>query len=815
MKKGFILILIFIAFQLKSQTKIYGVIKDDAGYEVEFASVSFADNSQYTNSDAEGNYEISCKECTSDTLVFRALGFKPYKTIYRKNTDQKIDVALEENIVLLEEVILSKMENPAFAIMRKVIDNKSKNDIRALDFYEYESYNKIEVDMKNLSEEFMEKKILGKIGASLQELEKLIDDQGRQYFPIFISETMSDYYYKTKPEAIKEIIKATRTTGVGVTDESFLSQLVGATFAQFNFSKNSIRVLEKDFISPIADGWRIYYEYELEDSIFLNDRFSYELNIKPKNQNALAFVGKIWIDKETFALSKIDLTIPPSADINYINSINIKREWQPTLEGPFFPRRTDLVIDAENLNEKWASPLIRSTFTVNKLILNKEKDNNFYEYPLEINEDSQPFTSDYWKENRHDSLKVHEAKAFALVDTIKNLPSVKSYLDVLNIVVNGHKDFGKIAVGPYISSYAYNNIEGSRFRMGIKTNIKFSKKMFFNGYLAYGTKDQVLKHNIEARFILSRKPYIETGFQWRKELDRLGLDQLLNNNIFESISKWGTQTGAYYSNSFNGYIYKQLNKHFSGSVGFNKKLINPTFDFGYYKPNEKSVYKTMNTSNLEFKLRFAHNEGFINTNYGRKTLGSKKPEFSLLYNLGIKNVLNSDFNFHKLILSVDHLVGIGVLGEGRIQLNTGKIFGTLPYPLLNVHLGNETPIYVLSGFNLMNYFEFVSDQFIDLKYVHHFNGFFFDKIPLFKKLKWREVVNITALWGNVNNKNRQILEPKSRIFGTFGSYPYVEMGYGVENIFKVLRVELFQRLSYLNRPNVNQFGLKFGLQFAL
>jgi hypothetical protein len=814
--RNLILILLFaFCIKLNAQTKIYGMIKDTAGYEISFASIFFSDRSQFTNSDIEGHYEIACQNCKTDTLIIKALGYKPQKVLFKKGTDQKIDIVLEDDVIVLNNIVLVQVENPAFAIMRKVIDHKTQNDQRTLSAYQYESYNKIELDIKNLTEDFMEKKILGKIGASLEELEKLVDEEGRQYFPMFISETLSDFYFKDKPESNKEIVKATRSTGIGMTDGSFVSQMAGATFTQFNFYKNSIRLLEKDFISPIADGWRLYYDYELVDSLEINGRFSYELNIHPKNANSLAFVGKIWIDKETYAMSKIDLVIPSSANLNYINTISVKREWFQTTAGPFFPRRTDIVIDANNVNDKWASPLIRSTFTVSDLVVNSPLENKFYEFPIEVKDDAQSYEAEYWNKHRHDTLSAHEKHAFELVDTIKNLPSVKSYIDFFNIVVNGHKDIGKIAIGPYISTYAHNNIENHRFRLGFKTNIRFSKKMFFEGYLAYGTQDKVLKHNFEGRFILSRNPYIEAGFKWRKDIDQLGINQITYNNIFDSFSRWGTLTGAYYTHSGSAYIAKQLNKHFFGSLGVNKTYIDPVFDFGYYKKNEFGTHKLLNTSELELNLKFSHNEGFLQTDYGRQTLGSPKPEFFIKYQLGAKNILNSDFNYHKLTAKMVHVFGMGVLGQARLNLQAGKIFGTLPYPLLNIHLGNETPIYILTGFNMMNYFEFVSDQFVEAKYVHHFNGLFLDRIPLFKRLKWREVVNVTALWGNVSNRNRLILEPNSRVFGTFANYPYFEMGYGIENIFKIFRVELFQRMTYLNRPDVNRFGIKIGLQFTL
>lgn len=816
MKTSLLFFISLISFCSFSQTKISGIVKDELGYEVSYATIAFLDKSAFTNADAEGRYTISCKSCSSDTLIFTSLGYKPFKTTYKKGTDQRINVTLVEDVIELEEVIIESVENPAFAIMRKVIDNKPKNDTRALDAYQYESYNKVELDVNNITEGFLQEKVLKKLNTSIQELDKLVDDHGRRFFPVFISESISDFHYTSKPEARKETVKATRIKGLGVMDGSFTSQLIGATFVQFNFYKNSMEFLEKEFISPITTGWRVYYKYELVDSLMVNDRFSYELNIQPKNSNAAAFVGKIWIDKETYALTKIDLTIPRSANINYIKSIEITREWIPTEAGPFFPRRTDFVIDAENLTKKSVGAMIKSTFTIDSLIVNQPKESSFYKYPLQVNEDAQSFDNSYWEANRHDSLSLHEQDAFALVDTIKNLPIVRSYLDIFDIVFNGYLKVGKISVGPYLTAYAYNELEEHRLRIGGKTNPDFSKKAFFKGYLAYGTGDKKWKHQIHGRFILSRYPYTETGFNWQNDFNQLGIDQASVNAAFNALSRWGSVVAPYYGDTKEFFFSNQLNRHFSTKLTVRHKSIKPAFEFEYFKDitrNETS--STINTSEIELNTQFAFNERFLQTDYGRQSLGSKKPTFSLAYTLGIKDALESDFEYHKLVLGMNYKFGLGVLGQSKIYVRTGKVFGTLPYPLLNVHLGNQSAVYIYNAFNMMNYSEFVTDQFIDIKWIQHFQGLLFDRIPIFKKLKLREVVNVAALWGSVNQKNFDVLTPKSQVFGTFGDTPYLEVGYGIENIFKFMRLEVFQRLTYLNRPNVNQFGAKIGFQLML
>jgi hypothetical protein len=237
-------------------------------------------------------------------------------------------------------------------------------------------------------------------------------------------------------------------------------------------------------------------------------------------------------------------------------------------------------------------------------------------------------------------------------------------------------------------------------------------------------------------------------------------------------------------------------------------------DYSYYANDERTVIKNhLNTSELSLFMRFAYREKFVEGKSGRVSIGSEYPVTQIVYTAGLKGVLESDFSYHKIVGKVDDIVKVPPFGYTYYAIEAGKTWGTLPYPLLNVHQGNESYFYDYAAFNLMNYYEFISDQYASLFLVHHFEGFFLDKIPLMRKLKWREVASLRAVYGNMSDENKEILvNPEA--FSTLSKKPYMEMGFGVENILKIIRFDFMYRLTYLENPDIAKFGIRGSLQLT-
>jgi hypothetical protein len=465
--------------------------------------------------------------------------------------------------------------------------------------------------------------------------------------------------------------------------------------------------------------------------------------------------------------------------------------------------------------------------------VNKPKPIKFFDQDVEVLETANLKDEKFWETNRHDTLTIEDKKAFNLIDTLRNVPVVKTYVEIANIVVNGYQRIGKFDFGPYLYAYAFNNVEGHRIRLGGRTNYLWSPTLTIEGYAAYGTLDNVWKYNLGVEKIISRKRWTVAGFNTRHDLEQLGLidNSIFANPLFIAFARLGDLTNSrpFYQRSsqiyFQSELTKGLNVRFSGQFK-NFNPVQDVFNFSYYpdlKPfseNSPGVKEDFLSAEFTAEVRYGRDELFIQNENTRVSLGPDKfPVFIFRYDRGVKGILGSDLNYHKFSGSIIQYVNYGLVGNARFILNGGLVPTVVPYPVLRAHMGNQTPFMNLSNYNLMNYFEFISDRFISLNYQHYFEGFLLNSIPAIKKLRWRLVAHGNVLYGSVAQNKIDIIPPdritNSTQFESLGGDPYVEAGYGIENIFRLLRIDFVHRLTYLNKPGTSRFGVKASLQFKL
>ena len=459
-------------------------------------------------------------------------------------------------------------------------------------------------------------------------------------------------------------------------------------------------------------------------------------------------------------------------------------------------------------------------------VVNKERDVKFYEIGLELAENAQTPDEAFWQENRHDPLTSTEQHVYAMIDSIKNIPTIKTYVELANIVVNGYKKVGPIDVGPYVLAYSFNDLEGHRFRAGFKTNIDFSNKWVFKGAAAYGTRDLRWKYSGEVQYIIDRKPWSVVGLKRYYDVEQVGLltEDIWDNTLFLTSSRFGTlrRPFLYTENAF--YAQSDIARGFTQRLRLRNWSFDPLYNFTYLRDpaDPESARSAFKTSEVILESRITRGELFVQNDNVRLSLGTTKPVFTLRYTLGVKGVLGSDFNYHKFHANLSQSLNVGTLGRSYYSLSGGFTPSRLPYPLLQAHLGNETIFYNSAAFNLMNRFEFVSDRYASLQFEHSFEGLLFNRIPLVRKLKWRLLGTANVLWGSLSQHNIDIIPDDvdldglaARPFGPLGDVPYVELGYGIENIFKFIRVDAIHRVTYRNRPGISTFGIKVSTQFKL
>lgn len=814
------------------ETIVQGKVTDaSSGDPIPFANVIFKGTSIGATTDFDGNFTIRTLNPT-DSIIASYIGYKPKIKAITKGIKQNINFQLVEDVTSLQEVVIKAGENPAFEILRKVVRNKSDNDKRKLTAYEYDTYTKIEIDVDNLSEKFRERKIVKKITQVLDSVQRIAGEDGKPILPLFITESVSKLYYRDNPSLKKELIEKSKISGIGMDDGSTITQVIGSSFQEYNFYQNWLNIVSKEFVSPIADGWRIYYEYDLTDSLFIGSDYCYRLDFFPKSEQDLAFTGTMWITKKEFALKQIDATMGKNANLNFIEKIRIQQELEKTELGPWLPTKNRVLIDVSEMGKNNAGMLAKFYTSNKNFVINKPYETSFYERPIVLAEDARMFEEDkYWDTLRHEPLTETEKNVYKMIDTLRNIPIVRTYTDVVKAFLDGYINVSdKIEVGPYLGFFAWNNIEGIRIQGGFKTNNKFSKKWIFNGQLGYGFEDERFKYLASAQRILSKDRWTTISFRTRSDLGRIGVDDetLADNPLFLTAARWGYFRRGFYFNESRVAFQREMFKGFTQKISAKHWTFDPTFDFGYFSnPGEanQEILERFQSSEITLETRYARDELYLINDNERVSLGTNRwPVITLRYTKGFKGALGSDFNYDKLRFNLSKRIKTGPLGVGYMTLTGEYIFNTLPYPLLALHLGNQSPIYSSVTYNLMNFGEFISDQYVSLQYRQYLEGFLLNRIPVLNKLKWRLLGTANVIMGGMRESNRALISnltndvppvPTLQAGYFSGGKPYVELGYGVENIFKFFRVDFIHRLSYLDNPDARKFGVLFTAQVQL
>ena len=813
-----VFLLAFPFFQLNAQvTKIMGkVIDASTGQPIPFANIYFIGTTIGVTSDFDGNYSLETKT-PSDTLVASYMGYYGKQKKILRNRFQVVDFILKPKNFNLSEVVVLAGENPADILFRKIIAKKDENSKDKLDYYQYEVYNKMEVDANNLSEKFKNRKVLKPFKFIFENVDTSTIN-GKTYLPIFLSESISDYYFRRSPHSEKKIVKAAKTSGI---ENESVVEFLGNMFEDYNFYNNYIRIFEKNFVSPVSNLGLGSYKYYLIDSSFIGDKWCYKMMFKPRRRQELTFTGNFWVCDTSFAIKSFEIKIADDANINYINDLVLRQEFE-LVDGKYWMVVKDEGIGDFNPIENSKTILGffgRKTTTFTNFVVNSPMEKKFYSTPINviIAENAHDKEEEYWEGARHEALNKNELTIYHMVDTIKNLPAFKTIVDVVETVVSGYYKLNKFELGPYGSTLSFNAVEGARFRFGGRTTPKFNENLRLFGHVAYGTLDTKIKYGIGFLYLANKNPRRAFGGKYRYDVEQLGsspnalredffLTALFRRNPADKLSMASDISFYYEHEWFNGFINK---------LNFKRKEIIP---LGGAKievhdaEGEVNELSDITTTEISFDIRFAYDEKFILGHFNRKSLGTKYPIIIARYSLGIPDLLGGNFGYHKLDLGAKYWFNVFNVGWSKVVVSGGKIWGTLPYPILKLHPANETFIFDEFSYNLMNYFEFVSDEYVNFYYTHHFDGFFLNHIPLMRKLKWREVAFFHGVIGTLSDANKTYNKLPA-ITHTLEK-PYMEAGLGVENIFKILRIDGIWRLSHLNNSQTNQFALFFSIHFS-
>ncbi len=797
-------------------TRVSGRVFDGAtGEPLPFVNVGFQDTRISTNTDFDGLFSLDSYYAT-DSLRATCMGYKATTIKVLKDQAQTVEITLLPATADLQEVVVRYTENSAFAILRQVIRNKPANNREKLAAYGYESYNKVEFDLNNITEDFTKKKLFKDFAFIFDYVDS---SEAKPFLPIFMTEALSDVYYRQDPRTRREVIKGNRVSGV---ENESITQFMGDMYQNVNIYDNFLDLFGKNFVSPIADGGKQHYNYLLLDSNWVGKNWCYRISFKPKHKQQLCFSGEMWVNDTSFAVRRIDAGIEPGTNLNFVQDFRVHQEYNEVAREVWMLTRDELVVDLNPLTEQGKekkNPIQgfygRRTATYRDFKINQPKDDAFYAGVSEVLVDIDPLSlgADYWDQHRHVQLTQRENDIYHMVDTMKTIPKFRTYLDIISTVVTGFYVTGPIEIGPYFNVFSFNPVEGSRFRMGARTSDAFSTRVEYEGFVAYGTKDQEFKYGLGGRGFITKEPRQILGAYYTHDIEQLGqsISAFRQDNILSSAFRRTPNTKLTLVDEYKLTYEREWFQGFSTTLLLRYRTLFPRGDLEYLRVrdlvNDPVTVNSIRTSEVAMNTRFAYREKFVSGTFRRVSLGTSYPAVELHTAFGVPNLFDSDYAYEKVVLRVSQRVPLGVFGNMRYAAEGGRIWGTLPYPLLIIHPGNETFYYDDGAYNTMNFFEFISDRYASLWMEQHFDGYFFNRIPLFRRLKWREVLGAKAVLGDLDAKHSDelLLLP---IMRRLNDGPFVEANAGVENIFKVLRVDGVWRLTYRDNPGASLFALR-------
>jgi hypothetical protein len=838
-----LLIIIITGNYSFSQTVVKGIVRDAVSKEpLQSVSVYVQDGKGVTTKE-DGSYVYTTTNSAAKTLKFSYVGYQTISKTIVPNQEQTIDVELVVGDLKNNVTVKSKRgkysnkNNPAVDLIRLVIENKDKNRITSYDYVEYEQYEKVGLSLTNKPEKLLKNKLLKNFQFVLenQDTTKI---EGRSLLPVYLEEKLSQKYYRKNPEKQKTYVLAEKKVNYGdFIDNNGISSYLNRLYEDVDIYENNVSLLTNQFLSPIADMSPTFYRFYITDTVENDGIKLIRLNFSPKNTTDLLFKGIMFITLDgKYSIQKINMSISKNANLNWVRELQIKQNFEKGRDGRYYVVSTNILTEFALTKGAAGGILGERTVSFKNFYINKPAEESVYAgAPIvsNINTANNNATDSFWIAHRHPQLSDVEAKAYTNIDSLQNLPSFKRFIDIATLVLAGYKQVGpNYEIGPVSTFYSFNPVEGFRLRAGGRTTPKFNNSFYLENYLAYGFKDQKWKYFLSGTYSFNHKSvysfplnYLRLSYQYDTKIPGQELQFVQEDNFFLSFKR-GNNDKWLYNNIFKAEYVREFAKNFSITAGFKNWKQTPAGSIVYEKEtgNVKNNITDITTSELSAELRWAPNEKFYQGKLYRIPIINKYPIFKLRYIAGIKGLVNGEYNYHNLNLNMGKRFYLSQLGYTDIAVEGGYTFGKVPFPLLSIHRANQTYSYQLNSYNMMNFMEFVSDHYVGVNVDHYFNGFFFNKIPLIKRLKLREVVTGKILYGGVRNENNPAInsalikfptDAETGLTNTFtlGSQPYVELSAGIANIFKLVRVDVVKRLTYLNHPEVSQWGIRTRFKF--
>ena len=815
----FIAAMLLAAIAVSAQsTRVRGKVLDaNTGEPIPFVSVYFDNTEIGISTDLEGNFSLETRSPMARVLTASMIGYYTQTIIVQRGSFSQVDFHLTPDISQLDAALVKPNNKYIKSILRKIDKARSVHNPDNAEDWETSLYTKIELDATNL-EDLVN---VGFIDRNLGFVKDYADTSvvtGKSYIPFMISESHSKLYHSRENGVDREKIIASRISGFQ--EENTLSQFTGSYLLKTNFYENSIDVFNMEIPNPVAASSQILYNHFLVDSLQVDGRKTYVLRFHPKKLvSSPTLDGEFLIDAEDYGIRSVHAALSGESNVNWIRHMNVEVQNRRLPDGKWYCEEEKLFLDfSVTLSDKskMASFLANriKVYDVPKYGPVTDPDILEAKNPV-IVRDTKEGTEEYWDSVRPYQLSDRERGIYEMVETIQEMPVYTwSYILIhaltAQYVVNEGWPF---EFGRWARMIAHNDTEGLRLMFGGRTTKYLSKTVRVGGYLAYGFKDHQFKGSGTFEWMIGRESTRKLDLMVKQDFEQLssGTGVFTSQNMFSSLFSRTHGTMQSMVRTFRAAYEHEFNPDVTAIAELRSRQIWGNDDVPLMRPDGTFV-ESFGSDDFRISLRLSHGEK-VTRNYFKKTqVFTKYPVVGLSFRTGFNMMSKDSFPYWRAALDIQWTSPMSLLGFGDVYIGAGYINGSVPYPLLKLHEGNQTYFTGLRSFSCMDYYEFISDRWVNFFYEHNFNGFFLGKIPFVKELDLREVATFRGAWGTLseaNSTNAPFVLPHAS--GTLET-PYLEAGVGISNIFHIFRVDAFWRLTHKHEDNPRKdFTINIGV----
>lgn len=844
MRKLFILLFLTLAQVMSAQTIKGIVVDEETGDTIPKTGVQYKNSNISTACDKNGFFTIERRN--DEYLTFSAVGYKTLSILIGPNTPSEMRITLKSETKRLNEVTIkakrgkySRKNNPAVELMKRVIAAKKRTDLSNHDYYQFNKYQKLTFAINDISPAQLENEKTQKKQWLINQIE-VCPYNNKLILPLSVDETVTQNLFRKDPKNEKTIVLGQNSTGVNdlIQTGDVLNTVIKDVFTDVDIYDDQIRLLQYPFTSPIGKDAIDFYRFYIVDTLYVDNDECYHLQFVPNNQQDFGFRGELWVLTDTtLHVKKCKLTLPKKTDVNFTDNLSILQEYTKLPNGEWALTTDDMIVEMSVVKFMTKFIVIRTT-RMSNYAFNKIPDREFKgKAKIKYDPNSKMRDDDFWATNRMVHLTNGESSMSSFITGLSNTKGFKYILFGLKALIENFVETGKksyVDIGPINTMISTNFIDGLRTRLSAQTTANLSPHFFLSGYYARGWKSHKDYYKGQLTYSFNKKEYMPWEFPKRTITFTSTYDVCSPSDKFMPTDKDNVFTAFKWTEVDKMMFYNRQELAFEYEQYWGLKTTvklkteeNEACGSLYFKPlaaNGGASVNRIRTTEASFQLRYSPGETYVNTKQRRLRVNFDPPVFTISHTVGVKGVLGGDYDYNLTEASIYKRFWLNSWGKLDVSVKGGVQWNKVPFPLLIMPAANLSYIVEDETFNLINNMEFLNDRYASLDVSWDLNGKLFNRIPLIKKLKWREWLGIRCLWGTLTDKNNPTLERNAGdpVLMQFpeGSYimdpkrPYIELVAGIHNIFKLLHVEYIHRLNYNNLPTATKNGVRIMIRLT-